>query len=329
MAHGTPNGHIGTEWCDGLPLRSTRPITPKERRQLQRERILGLVIGWPVLLSFPVVLFVALAALALAEPSSGGSIPPAFAVLMLAVLVLLGWLAMVGLDARRGAARVKLDLKVGSVKDFSLPESSIQSECYETATATTHFEILAGSGRIWSKNGQRVGGTDIRTVTLVAGVPAFAGIASQWLEPAGNVAGSPLDVGSRELSTAERAELRAHAAATWRRPLLWTVPLSLWYWPLQIFIVLSGRGLEGFWSKLHFAWLAWITIGADVAYVYAVRRAIALNRDAREGRVMIGRIRDVYPEGDRVSDFEFELLPVSRIYWTEQQRPADWRTHAR
>src|ERR1051325_7938928 len=148
------------EWCVGLPLLEIRPLTDVERSGLRRERLVLRIKAWVLLLPFPLVFLVALGFLAIIDPTRNGVVPTAFALLLFAFVFLFGWIATLGVEARRRALAVKGDLRDGTVKRFAGPTGEIDDapieergcQEWEDEPKLLEFEILGFSGRLWTVN---------------------------------------------------------------------------------------------------------------------------------------------------------------------------------
>ncbi|HET9471347.1 MAG TPA: hypothetical protein VFO24_09605, partial [Usitatibacter sp.] len=142
--------------------------------------------------------------------------------------------------------------------------------------------------------GQPVRRWIVAPTTEVASSPPGAAIAAQWLEPIAHNDAATLLRGQRELSTAEREELRRFARRLWRRPLPFAIGFTLYFFvPLA---TLLQEGLrESRADGFLFLLMAWVTLRIDTAFARALWHARRLEQDAREGRIVILRTDPITP----------------------------------
>ena len=180
------------------------------------------------------------------------------------------------------------------------------------------FELLAASGRLWSVNGERRTDCIRLPAARVANLPGHAQIAAQWVRPIPYEMPDMQRVhaGTRPLSSAELAELRRHSRQAWR-----TALVSRGFWILLATVWLS-RWILG--EKTN-ALLTVAVVAAAMAalrVVKGVRTSRVLRLDVDVGVVEIFRFESE-PEG---LSPPVELLPVSRIPWSEAGVPTAWRS---
>jgi hypothetical protein len=175
----------------------------------------------------------------------------------------------------------------------------------------------------------------------VAEPPPVAAVAAQWLEPVAHSEEGTLLGGQRELSQAEREELRRFARRLWRHPLPWAVGFTLWL-SMPVALLVFGGDPEGKVEGFQLAILAAVTLWIDFHWLRALWISRRLQQDAREGQVLIFRAHpgpapvpsegelsksdDPLEEESGLVPVTVEVLPRSQWCWTEDGRPAVWRT---
>lgn len=322
------------EWCDGWPLMATRTLTVDERKCLRREFLLLRLRGCAVLGLFPIAFFIAMLLLVIAEPRNQGSLPFAYSALLFIFVCVYGFLAVVRLEGYQRSKLLRGDLKIGDVKQYGKVEAvPVAAELSENPSepaggehSAVEFEVLASSRRLWTVSGIRAKKWEITQPSAVADTPAFAAIASDWLQPVARTSNELVESGQRELSPGECEEIRLIARSTWRKRFWPCFLTSVWFYSVAVLCVSSRRLPEGNWNRIEFAFLGLVTLAWNGIFIQALLRSIALKRDASAKVVIIGRIREVKPQNNEHSTFDFEMLPFSKLYWTQGLQPAEWRT---
>ena len=236
------------------------------------------------------------------------------------------------------------DLKCDFIKRFEGPlaPNQIADETLERlrraklapkkGAAWYGMEILPASGRVWRVTGAAVRGWVVAQTVEVAQTPEFANIASQWLQPFAQNENATLLGGQRDLSSAEQDELRRFARLLWLRPLPFAAGLTLWA-AMPVAAWMLGRhsaNAFSFWQALFLVFFAVVT---DYHFIHAVLLSRRIGQDAQRGRVMIlseqaNLEKDKPPAQSQINAGKaeiVELLPISRMIWTGDGRPAAWR----
>jgi hypothetical protein len=338
-----------TAWCAGLPLVLQRPFTADEQESLRREarhvRLRGLGV---------VALFLTLVGLFAGVVIRTDPSMEAMQVVLAvwAILLLAAGLPVTLLMARDSFRRGKGlsgDLRSGIVLRFAgpfAPHAVIEDETRQSLRRARlvpdqplsewSLELLPISGRVWRVHGQPVRPWIVAQTVEVANTPPFADIAAQWLEPVAQDDGTTLLAGQRELSRAERDELRRYSQRLWRRPLPVAVGLTLWLC-MPIAVLIMEGDLHSRSDGARFIWLAAVTAITDYHFISALLLSRKMRADERAGRVIIVRVADAAPPislpdktegiGNQSGDGSevAEVLPVSHRVWTESGRPAAWR----
>src|SRR5205814_7331358 len=131
-----------------------------------------------------------------------------------------------------------------------------------------------------------VGGGMVAGPVGTAAGPRGAAVAAGWLERVARSDGATVLAGARELSDAERDEIRRVARRLWRRPLPYAIGLTLWL-AIPLTFLLLGHRFTADLERARFAFLAVITLAVDLRFFSSLRSARLLERDAGAGRVMI------------------------------------------
>jgi hypothetical protein len=273
---------------------------------------------------------------------------------MLLLMVCMPVQALLARDAFRRSRGLRRDLSVGVVKRFAgrLGPDTVADETLlflqkarlipRDAEGEWWIEVLAGSGRVWRVRGELVRHWIVALSAEVPEPPPVAAVAAQWLEPVAESQEGTLLGGRRELSEAEREELRRFAGRLWRHPLPWAVGFTLWLSMPVTVLIFAGHSDSGVDWWIRFAFLAAVTLWIDLHLLRALWIARRLQQDAREGQVLIFRTHPgpapVPSEGGLTKPDEplekerdllpetVEVLPQSQWCWTEDGRPAAWRT---
>lgn len=188
----------------------------------------------------------------------------------------------------------------------------------EEPPITVRFEILAQSGRLWTSDGQRVRGYQRLPVARVVELPRHAQIAAQWVRPVplAMPEAQRLHAGTRPLSNQELVELRRHERRAWRSRVL---PIGIWV--AFVCLAIGNAVIDHVTNFQSFA-AAVLGLAFILRLVQNLRLAWGFHRDVEVGLVEIYRIES---DPETLSP-ALELLPVSRIPWSEGGVPAIWRS---
>lgn len=331
-----------TEWCVGLPLIGQRPFEPEEQEYLQRlaQRLrwygIMAVLSYPLLVCcFGVIEWIATSSIAQAKE----------AMMISGLLLLVVCLPMQLLAIRDAFGRRKAllgDLRCGFVKQFAgmmAPDVGTEATLIKlrqarivprTGTGHWSLELLPASRRMWRVQEQRVKPWIIANVVEVAQTPEMAGIAAQWLQPVTRNDDETLLGGRRALSQAERDELLRYARHAWTRPLPGAIGFTLWA-GVRISSLLLHPLLNTGINWIFFTLFVFFTLLMDVALVMQVLLSRKLRQDAQAGHVIIVGVEKNAPSVSRVTPADTvpmirEVLPHSKREWTQEGRPAVWRT---
>ncbi|HEY3267760.1 MAG TPA: hypothetical protein VGM37_12590 [Armatimonadota bacterium] len=244
-------------------------------------------------------------------------------------LLLPAWLLLIR-DSFRAARGLGRDLAAGEVLCFAgiVPECLmgdvgvlplVKKRLLRRDAEPQTLEILAASHAVWLANGQTPSAWVTVPVTGVAETPAYAAIAAEWVKPLTPAEDETLFANARDMTADECAELMNHARSNLRLAGLLA---------LLVNYGLTARGISLYASGSHAVGIGCVLLAAALhVYVFRVlRTGLRLRRDARQGRLAIFRA-SVEPEeegGDALSP-PVEILPASRIIWTEDGVPSAWR----
>ncbi len=331
-----------TEWCAGLPLIGQRPFEPEEQEYLQRLAQRLRWYGLVALLLYPLLIAVS-GVIAWATTSSAAQ---GLAGMVLAAVVLLcfyGPFLLIIVRDTMGRSKVLLeDLRCGYVKQFAgmmSPDVGTEATLIKlrqarivprTGTGHWSLEMLPASRRVWRVQEQRVKPWIIANVVEVAQTPEMAAIAAQWLQPVTRKDDETLLGGRRALSQAERDELLRYARHAWTRPLPGAIGFTLWA-GVRISSLLLHPLLNTGINWIFFTLFVFFTLLMDVALVMQVLLSRKLRQDAQAGHVIIVGVeknaQSVSPETPaNTVPMIREVLPHAKREWTQEGRPAVWRT---
>jgi hypothetical protein len=340
-----------TEWCAGLPLTAQRSLSDAEREALRAESGRLRRSGCLSLPLVPVCFLAMLLALAVSDSAERPG--AAFLAATLLMLTAVALLANYVRDCLRRGRLLRGDLREGYVKHFEgvLDESVLSWTIILSGgrivhprgpgppldptlalllrlglmrpdtTETQWVEALPVSGRVWRVNGQKPRAWITAVWSEVAETPGYAAAASAWLVPVSRSPEGTVSAGQRALSPSESEELRRRIRDAWRRPLLPALLLSLWFFPLLAGFLWERR-LPPDWHRLSFLLLGFAALSADGVLLLSLQQASRLRRDLETGVVSVVRVTNL-ASGSVEQDFE--VLPTSRLVWTEAGRPAAWR----
>jgi len=308
-----------TRWCLGLPLAEKRQMTIFERAALMREAqswgrkswLLWVIYGALVIL----FLFFAISA----NPNAVITQSVLAGTCIMLMMIVLPVCILVSRDWVRRSRGFRHSAVNGSMSRYEgeVPEEALIDPAYtELSKIVSVFpqahcviEVLAGSRALWTINAERVPAWITALEIEVAEVPIFT-----------------ISNGQRDLSLQEKEELLGHARIAWLQTFPLALGLSFWA-GLQISgVILTGfRG--NFLSLLHPFVLAAAATSVDIVLVRGIIHSRRLNADRRGGVVSIwedgGESEEVLFEED--VEIEIEVLPHSKLLWTEQGIPAGWR----
>ena len=323
-----------TEWCMGLPLTQRRELDEAERQKLQRQVNflhgcgIGLLLLYPALAAF--VCIVAWATSMSVEETKAALVVGGILVSVVILPVLL--LSVRDILHRRRA--LLSDLSAQSVKRFAgvfTPGAGgedfakkLRRACFapDKTTGEWSIEVLAASGRVWRVQDQPVKAWMNAPIMELARTPEMASIAAQWLQPVPLPTPDKVMGGQREMSPAEREELRRYARRLWLRPLPVAIGLTLWA-GIPLSLQLFSHHAANRKSSVPFSILVGLAALTDAQFVTALRLSRRMQRDGQIGRVAIVRVEHSDPA--RPAGPVIEILPLARREWTRAGQPASWR----
>ncbi|BDI33695.1 hypothetical protein CCAX7_57460 [Capsulimonas corticalis] len=333
-------------WCCGMPLAEERRLTPEEAADVRSEAarlkkqsasaFLGIFGG-----------LIVLASLSRALGRGSHAVGLEIALEFFAGFAGVSWLLLSAESPLRRSEKLIRDLKQGAIRVFrgevkgkdafdSAQTALIKLHALQPAEGRAQtMLVLPEARRVWSVNGRRVARWVSARSSEVAQQPPFAAMAAQWLAPTGRAdAGELISTGQRELSRAERTEIRRCIRRHWTRPLPAAVVLTAWLlWPVAAAWWTGGAVRASDWSSgvLTHLW----AVMADIAMGYGLLQAYKLTQDLRDGSVQIVKLT---PQERSANDAEaagapkkaqvetlVEYLPVSLRLWTEDGAPTAWR----
>lgn len=306
-----------TLYYDGLPLVGERELTGEERTALRKMARRGRWTGCLLALVAPTGFLLGMAALSLVAETWWTK---AVSILLFVAGLAIAFVILQSRDNLRAARAMRASLKTGRVQQFGKAEApplafeewseDDESGEDEVEEPTTSIEILAAGGLLWRVNGRPPFRYRPVETTAVPNPPDFAATAAEWMQPWTDPHGTTTWWNERDLSTAERAELRRHT----RRAALPYIflPFLTAYVGIGYF---AGDLRESLFTSL---WMLAFVGWADYRAVRALPHALRVRRDAKLGKVAIFRAE---AEHGPVTEF----LPFSRLVWTQDGHPAAWR----
>jgi hypothetical protein len=276
-------------------------------------------VGGALLLPVPLLFFGFLAALA-SLSSPDGALKPGGVAVMVLMLATLPPLLLQGSHCWRRGLGFRRDAHQGLAYRF---ERAREAE----SEAPAWFEVLPSSKLVWRSSQPGAAPAVEARFRMVADPSSFAATAAEWTSPLLDGPSLGIHVNLRELTAAEREEVRRHAVRTALRPLRLALPLTAWMgWVLYV-ISQGGRLPAGFqWGSFLLLCLA--TACADLLSLGGIIQGLLLWRDQQLARVIIVRLPD---EGDPTTPYTTQLspprefLPFSRRRWTIAGDPSPWR----
>ncbi len=313
-----------TRWCQGFPELSTRELSDAEKRTLRRERtwrLLEMLSLPPAALLVPILVGTLLFWL----------LPDAHSLVVVPTTLFLFGAAFALLRVRdcfRRRRAIARDLKAGRVYAFggattlaaSQAAIALLRQSGAPQSTSIEFETLAGSGRLWTVQGEPPRRYVLLEYATPADVPEHARIAAEWVRPvvSGALPANALHMNTRMLTESELEELNQHA----RRAVIKLFQRSL------IVVVLGALSVR-----------AWVVLGARANIIVigflvflvsllgrwreVLKFALLLRRDRLHGQVCIVRVAAA---ADGSLSPPTEHLPASKLLWSEDGRPARWRS---
>ncbi len=312
----------------GVAAASLRPLGEAERAELEGERrALGrraalLAVATPLL--FVVGLFLC-GLLTFQLPSEAR---PLGLLALLLMFVGDAALALRAVDAMRRRRRIRADLARGEVASFEGHTRAAVNERTRMLLAREGFpvdgalgvvfEALCGTGRLWTVGGARSRSWVLLPFQTPAAVPAHASVAANWVKPVASQGSATLLARSRPLSTDERTEIAALQRRTLRRN---ARPILAGLFGVALLAPSALRG-EGSLRPVAIAVCAFIVMSLGRTIARDFRLARALLRDSTNGVVHVLRTRVA---DDAEMSAPTEVLPLSRVAWTQAGEPSPWR----
>lgn len=294
-------------WCAGLPRTEIRPFTadePAAVRRLAGKAVWQLVLGAALT---PAMVLALVGAIALEGATSRltaltgilTALSPAAALVIMR-------------DAWRRRDGLLKDLKTGEIWIFARPEG-------QTGGPFRRLEILPASQATWLVDGERPRKWTAAETSEVANTPEYAATAAQWVEPADPGDEASPRFNHREMSGAEREEISRHL-----HRLRWSsVPVAAL---MTLYAALRIIGAAVTQTVPAPTFLIWLMATVFVDWNLYKRWLVGsrLTRDLGAGRIVIARM-PMKDEGQGELSAPVEVLPQSRLVWTDSGQPAAWR----
>jgi hypothetical protein len=323
-----------TCWCLGLPEVDEVPLAAEERKALRGQVVWNLIGG---ILLVPVSLITFLGGIiALVEIDISGMAAGLMKGVLLSFLVLSALLMVLADQCLKRSKAIRGDLRAGVKRRFAGTFSSLDhlnlndrvirallSADLLTLWGEQRLEVLPHSQRFWRVNDRPVRRWLTATWGQTANVPEHAAIAAEWLDQLPDVEDCHLAAGTRELTETEKADIRRYAHSRWRDIFWPTLLLTIWAFPLLGYAIYTHRWPTG-WDGVMFLVLNTLAVLCLVMFILGVIGAAALLRDVRGDRVNIVRVTPPESSGEEIT---IEWLPHSRIIWTTNGAPTEWRKY--
>lgn len=344
MSERDPQSEGTSVWAAGLRLVGRRELAPEERMEIRRAAMTFAALACGSALVLPLIFLSLLLTVALGGRLDAPVSPLTAAVvlLLLALGSVLGygmlrwvrWSRMLARDAHQGHA----ELFEGEVDSHQILSATtrrlVRSGLLRGSGSAPEedpeqVEVLPRSNLVWKVNGDRPRSWIQAQIRRVADVPAFAAVAAEWLDRVSEDDSSPLHIGHRELSSAERTELNELAQRVVLKPALLATVLLAWLGGVLGYLATHGEHAPGHPPST----LVGLSVLTAVSLANVMRNAglsLQFRRDITFGRVIITRSarfdpENPEPETPNLSPPE-EFLPASRVMWSRAGQPAPWRT---
>jgi hypothetical protein len=320
-----------TLWCAGIPELGQRVLTAGELELIKSERRHALRKIRIYFLYIPgLAIVVALIAFLAGERGSD---------LMLSA-ALIGFLTILGLPLLifpgtrqyKFANGLKNDLQHGSVYVFcGSPDNRLGDTPVISALVKNRLidlkgmeelklEVLEKSSYLFSAGGKVVLERSIHAnIARVVNPPEFAQLAAKYVQPTDEPG---ISRHQRNLNEEEVEEMNHHYRRSINvRSIIWTLVLVLFGpFPL-IYQILRREEFSAMAGPIFISLLAALSI---LRLSKNLRISFKLKQDLKDGFVFIEqRITDNASENGNT----YEYLPHTQFLWTENHRPAAWRTY--
>ena len=296
----------------------SRPLLPEEQNELRARSARYLLTSAALLSPLP-FLFLGFLAVLASFSAADGSLQPAGIAVMLLMLATVPALLLQGRHCWRRGIGFRNDARQGLVYRFERAGGSEPG-------AQDWFEVLPSSKLVWS-SANPAASTVEASFREIADPSAFAATAAEWTSPLKDGPNIGIHVNLRELTAAERDEVRRHAWHTALRPLRIALPLSLWAGFVLYLAAREGRFPAGHqWGSFLLLCLA--TACADLMALSGIIQGLRLWQDQQIARVIIVRLpNEVDPGAPHTAELSppREFLPFSRRRWTVAGNPSAWR----
>ncbi len=341
MNAANPDSHT-ISWCASLPETENRIMLDIEIAEIQSE-IDGFSRKITVAVAIPPVVFCLIFLLYRNLPADGNfSQDSLLTITSISTIALMIPIEIVFIrDCLIRSKGLKADLNVGIVRRFEGELKSIDPIDHTQAYLLTRsflrpdldaiqeIELLPATLRLYKVNGQKIRWWKAASVEQTALLPEIADIAAQWLEPVGESEEGVLFAGKRALSQPELTELGIKQRRMW---LKYAVPAILL--TLLFFLGLSSWDSKSnplsLSRKVRLAVIGVLALTNDVLFISSAVRAYKISQDKAQASIIIVR-RPLGPDEKRSNDSaesefrSYEFLPISRMLWTEEGLPANWR----
>lgn len=349
----------------GLPLVENRALLPGEIDELSSEaarlRSRGCLMGGcaPLVFFIPIIVLASVDHLLKGAPAIQGW----FVLGMVFAFAAMAAYFLKANDYFKQSKALRRDLQTATIKRFVGPRSMYQDTSQQNYTQAqqpgqaapvsdrpepefVEIEVLPLSHRLWLRDGQVVGGWEEAHWSEVATAPHFASMAAAWVEPLRAPSRSSQEPqildsnqhGQRDLSAAEISELQRRARKAWLRPFWPAFFLTLWLCiPLSIRLFTNEPIRNGpmAFLLLFFTGLAYYALLQGLVAAWSLRKDIEIGIavilrvpvSILYGFVSNGTPPAPTPEDGTPQEANtvIEILPYSRLDWTENGKPAAWR----
>lgn len=333
------------ETCLGLSLVEERSISEEERAALQREarQTLGRSCAWGCSARFVFFIFLCIIASVFPNNNDASAVASTLSVIFMVLgLAAVATFFLLVKDKYKLRKIAKRDLRNGNIKRYqsfapgidkdNLPETNVPPEptgkiagVDVSAYEPIILEVFRESRRLWQVNGTRVKKLVFLPEEHTAFQPEQAKIAAKWVEPAPVIAKNVIDISQsvrRELSEEESSEIYKHIRKTIVLPSVVAIGLTLFsVGPVVLYRMYDMPIHLEFGAYFLFA----MTILADISFVYLARSSCCLRKDAKKRDVIIIRYPDWINEEEEIKGAVIEWLPHSKLNWTINGEPAQWR----
>src|SRR5262245_48129750 len=313
------------EWCAGLRVARSRPLTVAEFRRIQQSRRSNLVKASAWLLAVPVVLVACAAGLGISPPPQAPLVANSLLILvMLGIFLGVPLCIVMSNDYFKLVALLKRQYRDSEVLVCEGAAADLVAEPPDLDDLRRQIgenpelvlEVLKQSSLVWSVNGRLLESWIVVQRGRTAGAPDQARLAARYVKPVETDEGT-FRLHQRPLSEGECSELRAYLP----RLKLGGILIALVVNTVAVaHLVAHIRKPEG--PPLMGIVMVTVALWCDVNVMFALRARRKMLRDLRERYVVIYQ-PDPAPDASQESVVEY--LPNAGTEWTTGGRAAAWR----